>query len=112
MDIKQVMGYAQSIQSTMENLGKNAASVEAEGVAGAGKMVVKTVVNALHQIQSIDISDDLLKSSDSNKETIEDLIISSVNKAQENVNRVMEEKKAAAIGELNLPEEVLKRMGM
>ena len=84
---------AQELQSQMEEAQKELNSIEIEGQAGGGMVVVK--VNGHKEIVSLDIDPDILKE---DKEMIEDMVLAAVNQGLQNASKAAEEKMNSVTG--------------
>ncbi len=80
--LSQFGNMQEKMKQIQEELKKEKAEVEIGGV--------KVVVNGAHQVQEIKISNELLQ----DKEMLEDLLITAVNRAQEEVAKKLQEKTA------------------
>ena len=93
---------AQELQSQMEEAQKELNSIEIEGQAGGGMVVVK--VNGHKEIVSLDIDPEILKE---DKEMIEDMVIAAVNQGLQNAGKAAEDKMnsitGGMMGKLKIP---------
>lgn len=101
-EIGQVMGMMKNlpkIQEEFQKFQESLSKITAEGDAGAG--MVRVRVNGLHQVQRIDLSDELFTSPD--KEMMEDLIRAATNQAIEKVGELVTQERAKLAEGLGMP---------
>jgi DNA-binding YbaB/EbfC family protein len=82
---------AKKIQEMMSQAQSDMEKIEVSGESGAG--LVQINMNARHDIKTLKIDDELLKES---KEVLEELIIAAFNDASQKVNKITQDKMAAA----------------
>lgn len=101
MDMSNMFGKIQEMQSKMKEVQENLDKITAEGESGAG--MVTAVVNGRKKVISISIEDSLLTPQD--KEMLQDLVVAAVNNALQNVEaKSSEELKKTTSGILpNIP---------
>jgi nucleoid-associated protein EbfC len=92
MDIKALMKQAQKMQ---EKLQKEIAEMKIEASAGGG--MVSVTMSGTHELLSVRISPDVVKSQD--VEMLEDLVRAAVNEARRKIEEAMAEK----VGSLRVP---------
>jgi DNA-binding YbaB/EbfC family protein len=92
-----MMQKAKQMQEEMEIAQQEIKSLTFEGISALGD--IKIVLNGEHKITNINIADSLL----SDKEMLEDLIMTAVNDASSKVNNISKEKMKNVTGGLNLP---------
>ena len=92
MDIKALMKQAQKMQ---EKLQKEIAEMKVEASAGGG--MVSVTMSGTHELLSVRISPDVVKSQD--VEMLEDLVRAAVNEARRKIEEAMAEK----VGSLRVP---------
>ena len=80
-DIFGLAGKMKEMQARMHEVQENLGKITETGEAGAG--MVKAVANGKKQLVSIEIDEDLMKTSD--REILQDLIVAATNKALEKV---------------------------
>ncbi|WP_435356447.1 YbaB/EbfC family nucleoid-associated protein [Emticicia sp. SJ17W-69] len=80
-DIFGLAGKMKEMQARMQEVQESLGKITETGEAGAG--MVKAVANGKKQLVSIEIDEDLMKSSD--REILQDLIVAATNKALEKV---------------------------
>ncbi len=78
MNFQQMMQQAQEMQQKIQDIQAKLADIEVIGEAGGG--MVKVTMTCGGKIAGIEIDDSLM---DSDKETLEDLIVAAFNKANE-----------------------------
>lgn len=77
LDMMKMMGQLKEVQSKMKAAQDELVNILAEGESGAG--MVKTKVNGLKQVVSLEIDKSIINADDS--QLMNDLIIASINKA-------------------------------
>ena len=98
-DIMGMMKKAKELQSKMQDMQAEVATIEVEGVAGAG--LVKVTMTAKGDLKQIAIDPSLLKAEEA--EILEDLIIAAHADARAKAEKTMAEKMQALTGGLGLP---------
>ena len=98
-DILGMMKKAKELQSKMQDMQAEVATIEVEGVAGAG--LVKVVMTAKGDLRKLSIDPSLLKPEEA--EILEDLIIAAHADARGKGDKAMAEKMQALTGGLGLP---------
>ena len=93
--INKMIKKAQEMQSQMEKAQAELNSIEIEGQAGGGMVVVK--VNGHKELISLDIDLEILKE---DKEMIEDMVLAAVNQGLQNAGKAAEEKMNSITGGL------------
>ena len=86
-NMNKLMKQAKEMQDKMIEAQKEIEMMEVDGDAGGGAVKVK--INGKKEILSIDISDELFND---DKEMLEDLIIASINQAQQKVDSMSKDK--------------------
>ena len=86
-NMKKIMKQAKQMQDKMMETQKELESMEIEGSSGGG--AVKAVINGKKELISLDIDSELLSD---DKEILEDLIIASVNQAQNKFDEISKDK--------------------
>lgn len=92
MDLKALMKQAQKMQ---EKLQKEIAEMKVEASAGGGMVTV--TMSGTHELQSIHIAPEVVKSQD--VEMLEDLVRAAINEARRKIEEAMAEK----VGALRVP---------
>lgn len=98
-DFLGMMKKAKELQSKMQDMQAEVATIEVEGAAGAG--LVKVTMTAKGDLKAIAIDPSLLKPDEG--EILEDLIIAAHADARAKAERTMAEKMQALTGGLGLP---------
>jgi hypothetical protein len=93
-----LMKQAQQMQENMKRMQEELASVQVEGVAGAG--LVKVVMTCRHDVKRVAIDPSLLTD---DKEMLEDLIAAAFNDAVRRVDATVQEKMGGFTAGLPLP---------
>ena len=94
-NMKKIMKQAKQMQDKMMETQKELESMEIEGSSGGG--AVKAVINGKKELISLDIDSELLSD---DKEILEDLIIASVNQAQNKFDEISKDKMGTISGGL------------
>jgi len=98
-DFMGMMKQAAQLQSKMQEMQAELDTIEVEGVAGGGMVAV--TLTAKGALKGVRIDDSLIKPSD--KEIIEDLIVTAHADARRKAEAVLAEKMKAVTGGLPLP---------
>ncbi|MBB3932681.1 hypothetical protein GGR25_003739 [Kaistia hirudinis] len=98
-DFLGMMKKAKELQSKMQDMQAEVATIEVEGASGAG--LVKVTMTAKGDLKAIAIDPSLLKADEG--EILEDLIIAAHADARAKAERTMAEKMQALTGGLGLP---------
>jgi DNA-binding YbaB/EbfC family protein len=93
-----LMKQAQQMQDNMKKAQEELASIEVEGLSGAG--MVKVIMTCRHDVKRVTIDESLLKD---DKDMLEDLIAAAVNDAVRRVESTVQEKMAGVTAGLPLP---------
>jgi DNA-binding YbaB/EbfC family protein len=93
-----LMKQAQQMQENMKRMQEELATVQVEGVAGAG--LVKVVMTCRHDVKRVAIDPSLLTD---DKEMLEDLIAAAFNDAVRRVDATVQEKMGGFTAGLPLP---------
>ena len=96
--IGQLMKQAQQMQENMKKAPEEMASLTVTGESGAG--MVRIVMTCRHQVQSLEIDDNLVGD---DKEMLEDLVTAAFNDAIRKVESTVEEKFAGMTSGMGLP---------
>jgi DNA-binding YbaB/EbfC family protein len=92
------MKQAQQMQENMKKAQEEMASLTVTGESGAG--MVRIVMTCRHQVQSLEIDDNLVGD---DKEMLEDLVTAAFNDAIRKVESTVEEKFAGMTSGMGLP---------
>ncbi len=98
MNFQQMMKQAQEMQQKIQEMQEKLNDIEIEGESGGG--LVKVVMACSGRVVRIDIDDSLIGG---DKETLEDLIIAAVNKANETKDRKIKDETKGMMEGLGLP---------
>lgn len=98
-DMLGLMKQAQAMQEKIQAMQVEMERLEVEGQSGGG--MVRVTLSAKGQMKSIAIDDQLLKASE--KEILEDLIVTAHEEARKQAERLMEEKMQGVTAGLALP---------
>ena len=98
-DFMGLMKQAAQLQSKMEELQAELDTIEVEGVAGGGLVLVKTTAKG--ELKGVKIDDSLLKPGE--KEILEDLLVAAHADARRKAESVVKEKMQGLTGGLPLP---------
>ena len=98
-DILGMMSKAKELQSRMQDMQAEVATIEVEGAAGGG--LVKLVMTAKGDLKKLSIDPSLLKPEDA--EMVEDLIVAAHADARAKAEQKMAEKMQDLTGGLGLP---------
>ena len=99
MNLGKMMKQAQEMQTRMQEMQDQLASLEITGASGGG-MVVATL-NGKGEMRKLDIDPSLV--SPDEKEVLEDLVTAAVNDARAKVDAMVQEKTQEMMGGLQLP---------
>ena len=98
-DFLGLMKQAAELKSKMETMQAELDSVEVEGISGGG--MVRITLTGKGEMKAVRIDESLIKPSD--KEIIEDLIVTAHADARRKAEAIMQEKMKAVAGGLPLP---------
>lgn len=93
-----LMKQAQQMQQNMQKAQAELATVEVEGLAGAG--LVKVVITCAHEVRSVSLDDSLLSD---DKEILEDLIVLALNDAMKKAESVTQQRMSGFAAGMGLP---------
>ena len=88
LNLGSLLKNAKKMQEMVEQAQTELKNTEVTGNAGAG--AVKIVMNARHEIKSLDIEDDIINRED--KAVLQDLIIAAFNDAAQQVEKITQSK--------------------
>lgn len=94
-----LMGNRGKIQEEIQKFQAQVGTITAEATAGAGFVTVK--VNGRLEVQSVRLSDEVLKLND--REMLEDLIVAATNQAMNKVREQLAQESAKMAANLGLP---------
>jgi nucleoid-associated protein EbfC len=92
-----LMKQAQQMQDNMKKMQDSLATIEVEGLSGAG--AVKVLMTCKYDVKRVSIDDSVMD----DKEMLEDLVAAAVNDAVRKVEATTQEKMAGFSAGLNLP---------
>lgn len=98
-DIMGMMSKAKELQSKMQEMQEQVATIEVEGAAGAG--LVKVTMTAKGDLRRLSIDPSLLKPEEA--EILEDLIVAAHADARAKAEKTLADKMQALTGGLGLP---------
>ena len=98
-NMAQMMKQAQKMQKDLAVAQKEVETIKEEASAGGG--VVKVVVDGRHDIVSMQIAPEVLEEKD--PEMLQDLILSAINQANDQIRKKKEERISAVTGGMNIP---------
>ena len=93
-----MMKKAQEMQKEMTRIQKEIEELEIDGQSGGG--MIKVVVNGKKNVLSINIDSQVMNE---DKEMLEDLILSAINQALDNIDKISKEKMGPLASGLNIP---------
>ncbi len=97
-DLAGLMKQAQQMQENMKRMQEQLATIEVEGLSGAG--LVKVVMTCRHDVRRVTIDASLLKD---DKDMLEDLVAAAFNDAVRRVEATIQEKMGGMTSGLGLP---------
>jgi DNA-binding YbaB/EbfC family protein len=98
-DFMGLMKQAQAMQEKMQEIQAELEKLEVEGQAGAG--MVRVTLSVKGQLKNIHIDEQLLKPTE--REILEDLVVTAHDDARKKAERLMEEKMRVMASGLGLP---------
>lgn len=96
-----LLKQAQAMQQEMLKIQEGLKEKEVEASVGGGAVVVKA--NGQKEILSINISDDIIKEAQEDKEMLEDLVLSAVSEAMRQAEELSEKEMEKVTGGVNIP---------
>ncbi len=98
-----ILKQAQVMQQKMLEIQEELKEKELEASVGGGAVTVK--INGQKEIQTINISNEILKEAveENDKEMLEDLIISAVSEAMRQAEELAEKEMSSVTGGMNIP---------
>tara|TARA_B100001057_G_scaffold386689_1_gene393687 strand:- start:571 stop:888 length:318 start_codon:yes stop_codon:yes gene_type:complete len=97
-DFNKILDKAKELEIKMKESQENIKKIRAEGISGSNS--VKVILDGEGEMQSIEISDDILKEE---KSIIEDLIVAAHNNAKAHLKTKTNEEISKATGGLGIP---------
>ncbi len=97
-DFKKILDKAKEIEAKMKESQANLKKIRVEGISGSN--LVKVILDGEGEMQTIEISDNLLKEE---KSIIEDLIVAAYNNAKLQLKTKTSEEISKATGGLGIP---------
>lgn len=98
-NMAQMMKQAQKMQKDLAVAQKEVETIEEQASAGGG--VVKVTVDGRHDIVAIQIAPEVLE--DKDPQMIQDLVMSAVNQANDQIRKKKEERLSAVTGGMSIP---------
>ena len=97
-DFNKILDKAKELEAKMKESQKNIKKIKVEGLSGSN--LVKVILDGTGEMQSIEISDEILKEK---KQVIEDLIVAAHNNAQSQLKTKTNEEISKATGGFGIP---------
>ena len=97
-DFSKILDKAKELEAKMKESQKKIKEIRAEGVSGSNS--VKIILNGEGEMQSIELSDEILKEQ---KNIIEDLIVAAHNNAKSHLKAKTNEEISKATGGFGIP---------
>ncbi len=101
MNFQKMMKQAQEMQFKLQEMQEKLKDIEVDAEAGGG--LVKIKMTCAGKVTGVDIDPSLL---DSDKETLEDLIIAAINNVNDAKDGRIQEETKSMMGGLDLPEDM------
>ena len=101
INFKDMMAQAQQMQFRLAELQEKFADIEVDGESGGGAVQVR--MNCKGDMLGLTLADTLL--TDTDKETLEDLIVAAINNASKAKDEGVEQETKAMMAEMGLPED-------
>ena len=101
MNFQKMMKQAQEMQFKLQEVQEKLTDIEIEAEAGGG--LVKVIMTCAGKVTKIDIDESLMNS---DKETLEDLVIAAINNANEAKEERIKNETQAMMKSLGLPEDM------
>ncbi|WP_177162239.1 YbaB/EbfC family nucleoid-associated protein [uncultured Fusobacterium sp.] len=96
-----IIRQAQAMQQEMLKIQEELKGKEVEASVGGGAVVVK--VNGQKEVTSITISEETIKDAATDKEMLEDLVLSAVKEAMRQAEELSEKEMSRVTGGMNIP---------
>ena len=96
--IGNIMKQAQEMKVNMEKAKKELLETEVIGQSGGG--MVKVIMNGNHEVNRVEINENLMKD---DKEMFEDLVAAAINDANRRVEKITQERMSNVTSDMGLP---------
>ena len=96
--INNIMKQAQEMKVNMERAKKELSETEVIGQSGGG--MVKVIMNGNHEVNRVEINEDVMKD---DKEIFEDLVAAAINDANRRVEKITQERMSNVTSGMGLP---------
>lgn len=96
--INNIMKQAQEMKVNMERAKKELSETEVIGQSGGG--MVKVIMNGNHEVNRVEINENLMKD---DKEMFEDLVAAAINDANRRVEKITQERMSNVTSGMGLP---------
>ena len=96
-----ILKQAQEMQARMIAVQEELKNKTVEASVGGGAVLVK--VNGQKEVLSVNLSNDIVKEAQEDKEMLEDLILSAVSEAMRQAEELAEKEKGSVTGGINIP---------
>ena len=96
--INNIMKQAQEMKVNMEKAKKELSETEVIGQSGGG--MVKVIMNGNHEVNRVEINENLMKD---DKEMFEDLVAAAINDANRRVEKITQERMSNVTLDMGLP---------
>jgi DNA-binding YbaB/EbfC family protein len=97
-DINNIIKQAQEMKVNMEKAKKELLETEVIGQSGGG--MVKVIMNGNHEVNRVEINENLMKD---DKEMFEDLVAVAINDANRRVEKITQERMSNVTSNMGLP---------
>ena len=97
-DINNIIKQAQEMKVNMEKAKKKLLETEVIGQSGGG--MVKVIMNGNHEVNRVEINENLMKD---DKEMFEDLVAVAINDANRRVEKITQERMSNVTSNMGLP---------
>ena len=97
-DINNIIKQAQEMKVNMEKAKKKLLETEVIGQSGGG--MVKVIMNGNHEVNRVEINENLMKD---DKEMFEDLVAAAINDANRRVEKITQERMSNVTSNMGLP---------
>jgi len=97
-DINNIIKQAQEMKVNMEKAKKELLETEVIGQSGGG--MVKVIMNGNHEVNRVEINENLMKD---DKEMFEDLVAAAINDANRRVEKITQERMSNVTSNMGLP---------